>query len=105
MGQVVLSHPDGPCFKCYEFITDEDLKAEAAKYGDVGIRPQVIWANGILASAAIGIGVEILSGWTKRQPTAFYNHFDGNKLNLFDNHKVQSGAFEGSFRCQHYDKT
>ena len=46
MGQTVLSHPKGPCFKCYNFITDEDL-AKEANYGDAGVRPQVIWANSI----------------------------------------------------------
>ena len=101
MGQVAMSHPDGPCFKCLEFITDNDLGLEASKYGEVGIRPQVIWANSILANTAVGLGVEILSEWTGETPKVFYKHFDGNKLIVFENFKVESGYFKLN-RCKHY---
>lgn len=62
MGQIALSHPEGPCFRCYGFIADADLEEEAQGYGNVGARPQVIWANSILASVAVGLGIEIMSG-------------------------------------------
>lgn len=101
MGQIVLSHPDGPCFKCLDFITDKDLETEASKYGDVGSRPQVIWANSILANTAIGLSVEILSEWTGKKPKVFYKHFDGNTLELYDNFKAGSGFYKAS-KCEHY---
>lgn len=49
-GQVILSSPGGLCMRCMGFLTDEKLAQEAARYGDAGGRPQVIWPNGILAS-------------------------------------------------------
>lgn len=101
MGQIVLSHPDGPCFKCLDFITDKDLEIESSNYGDVGSRPQVIWANSILANTAVGLGVEILSGWTGKNPKIFYKHLCGNKLNLLDNFKVENKSFSGK-KCTHY---
>lgn len=101
MGQVVMSHPEGPCFKCLEFIADNDLALEASKYGESGIRPQVIWANSILANTAVGIGVEILSKWTGKSPKVFYRHFDGNQLILFENLKVKSGYFKEK-KCNHF---
>lgn len=102
MGQVVLSHPSGPCFKCYNFITNKDLEIEALNYGDAGIRPQVIWPNSILASTAVGVGVDLLSGWRKQSLTAFYKHFDGNTLTLSENLKIVSNQFNDGFICTHY---
>ena len=101
MGQVVMSHPNGPCFRCLGFITDNDLEQEASKYGEVGARSQVIWINSILGNTAVGLGVEILSEWTGKTPKVFYKHLDGNKLTLFENFKVESGYFELN-RCKHY---
>ena len=63
MGQVVLSHPDGPCFKCLEFITDKDLELEASRYGAVGIRQQVASINGTLATTAVTLALQLLSSW------------------------------------------
>jgi hypothetical protein len=48
------------------FLTDELLTQEAARYGDAGGRPQVIWSNGVLCSAAVGIIVDLLTGWSGR---------------------------------------
>lgn len=104
MGQVVLSHPKGPCFKCYNFITEKDLEREAENYGDAGIRPQVIWANSILASAAIGLGVDLMSNWTKKSPTAFYKCFDGNTLSLVDHPRILVGSFDEFEDCPHFRK-
>ena len=49
-GQVLLSMPGFPCFKCAGFLNDDNLAKEAAKYGAAGGKPQVVWSNGILAS-------------------------------------------------------
>src|SRR6266568_7663439 len=59
-GQVILSVPRGPCMKCMHFITDQNLEKEAGRYGDAGVRPQVVWANGVLASVAVGVAVDLL---------------------------------------------
>jgi len=49
-GQVILSMPGMPCMFCTGYLTDEKLGREAARYGNTGGRPQVVWANGVLAS-------------------------------------------------------
>lgn len=102
MGQIVLSHPEGPCFKCYRFIDEEDLKKEADQYGDAGNRPQVIWPNAILASTAIGLGVEILTNWNNRSTKVFYKRFDGNSLLLTDDLRVKEGITTEKKKCPHY---
>ena len=81
-GQVVLSVPGGPCLRCMRFITDENLAIEAQRYGDAGPGAQVVWANGVLASAAVGILVELLTGWTRRKLDYIYLSYDGNTSTL-----------------------
>ncbi len=78
-GQVILSMPGGPCMKCLGFLSNENLKREADLYGAAGGRPQVVWANGILASLAIGIVVDLVTGWNAISARGEYLHFDGNR--------------------------
>lgn len=78
-GQVILSIPGGPCFRCLGFLTDENLRQEAELYGAAGGRPQVVWSNGVLASVAVGLVVELLTGWQRRRLRAEYLHFDANE--------------------------
>ena len=63
-GQVILSAPGHECMKCLGFITPEKLAKEAQAYGAAGPKPQVVWPNGVLASTAVGLAVEALTGWT-----------------------------------------
>ena len=77
-GQVILSMPGRPCMRCMGFITERKLALEAAKYGDIGGRPQVVWPNGVLASTAVGIFVDLLSGWTHSENKLFYLSYNGN---------------------------
>lgn len=81
-GQVIFSMPGGPCMRCLRFITDENLALEGQQYGDAGPRAQVVWANGVLASAAVGIVVEALTGWTGRELDHAYLGYDGNTSTL-----------------------
>lgn len=62
-GQIILSSPCGPCMTCMGFLTAEKLAAEAARYGSAGGRPQVVWPNGALASTAVGLAVDLVTGW------------------------------------------
>jgi len=78
-GQVILSLPEGPCMKCLGFLTEENLRQEANQYGAAGGRPQVVWANGILASLAVGILVDLLTGWNGLPVRGEYLHLDGNQ--------------------------
>src|SRR5882762_2342189 len=77
-GQVILSLPGGPCMKCLGFLSDNNLQQEAELYGAAGGRPQVVWANGVLASIAVGLLVDLLTGWNGLPPEGEYLHFDGN---------------------------
>jgi molybdopterin-synthase adenylyltransferase len=60
-------------------LTNEKLAAEAGLYGSAGSRPQVVWPNGVLASTAVGLAVEIVTGWTRRSISHIYLVYDGNQ--------------------------
>jgi len=81
-GQVILSSPGNLCMRCMGFLTDAKSKEEAEKYGKAGSRPQVVWPNGVLASIAVGLAVDLVTGWTKRSPKFAYFVFDGNENTL-----------------------
>lgn len=81
-GQVILSAPGGPCMKCLGFLNEERLRQEADQYGAAGDRPQVVWTNGVLASVAVGILVEMLTGWKGPRGEGEYLHYDGNTHEL-----------------------
>lgn len=77
-GQVFLSMPGRPCLWCAGYLREERLAREAENYGGAGGRPQVVWANGVLASTAVGIVVDLLTGWTRTARNAVYLSYDAN---------------------------
>lgn len=99
-GQVLLVTPDSPCFRCLHFLRDDDLAREGQRYGDAGIRPQVVWANGILASAAVGLVVDLLTGWTRASAPFEYLLFDGNAAELRKHPLLEH--LDTSKRCPHF---
>jgi hypothetical protein len=64
-GSTILSSPGEFCMRCMGFLSDEKLAQEAARYGNVGGRPQVVWPNGVLASTAVGLAVDLVTNWTR----------------------------------------
>jgi molybdopterin-synthase adenylyltransferase len=78
-GQVILSAPGHPCMRCCGFITDERLGEEARRYGAAGSRPQVVWANGTLASTAVGLLTQVLTPWYANPPGFVFVQYDGNR--------------------------
>ena len=78
-GQVILSMPGGPCMWCMNFLTEEKLGREANNYGAAGGRPQVVWSNGVLASTAVGLAVEVLTNWTRSPRNAVFLSYRGNE--------------------------
>ena len=98
-GQVILSMPGEPCMTCMGFLSEEKLGREAGRYGDVGIKPQVVWSNGILASSAVGIAIDILTNWTERRSQSFYLSYDGNIGTLNMHPKFQYMKLN---KCGHY---
>jgi len=77
-GQIIQSSPGGLCMRCMGFLTDEKLATEGALYGNAGPRPQVIWPNGLLASSAVGLAVDLVTNWTQRRRLHAYLAYDGN---------------------------
>jgi hypothetical protein len=77
-GQVILSSPGNLCMRCMGFLTDQRIAEETARYGKAGPRPQVVWPNGVLASTAVGLVVDIVTGWTRRALHHAYLVYDGN---------------------------
>jgi len=77
-GQVILSMPGELCMTCLGFLTEEKLAREAERYGAAGSRPQVVWANGILASSAVGIAIDLITDWTQSLRGPVYLSYDSN---------------------------
>jgi len=98
-GQVVLSSPDGPCMRCVRFLTDEGLTDEAARYGDAGDRPQVVWPNGVLASTAVGIAIDLVTGWTRKRRNFDYLVYDGTRGTVKPSLYIQKREFGP---CPHF---
>ncbi|MGA2228477.1 MAG: ThiF family adenylyltransferase [Syntrophobacteraceae bacterium] len=81
-GQIILSSPGSLCMKCMGFLTDEKLAKEASDYGNAGPRPQVVWPNGVLASTAVGLAVDIVTDWTRSRRPYAYLVYDGNRATV-----------------------
>ncbi len=77
-GQIVLSMPGSACFRCLGFLNERDLAEEVGRYGHAGPRPQVVWANAILAATAVGVAVDLLTDWTHALRGPVYLSYDGN---------------------------
>jgi hypothetical protein len=98
-GQVILSSPGQPCMRCCGFITDERLEEEARRYGAAGSRPQVVWANGTLASTAVGLLTQVLTPWYANPPGFVFLQYDGNKGTVTRNPQMELLKSSG---CPHH---
>ncbi|HET6844297.1 MAG TPA: ThiF family adenylyltransferase [Candidatus Angelobacter sp.] len=101
-GQIILSSPCSPCMTCMGFLTAEKLAAEAARYGNAGGRPQVVWPNGALASTAVGLAVDLVTGWTRKNRSYAYLVYDGNEGTLTPS-KTLIGIEK--YVCKHFGDT
>ncbi len=98
-GQVILSSPGGACMKCMGFLTDDKLAQEAALYGNAGNRPQVVWPNGVLASTAVGLAVDLVTNWTRRGHSHAYLVYDGNAATVKESVTLRN---IGISACPHF---
>jgi len=73
------------------------LEREAEQYGAAGGRPQVVWPNGVLASTAVGIVLELLTPWHRAR--FIYMEYDGNRRTVSPSHWMT--ALEHR-ECPHY---
>jgi len=98
-GQIFLSMPGQPCLRCAGILTDDLLAEEARRYGAAGGKPQVIWPNGLLASAAIGFFMQLVTPWHPHHRNFAYLEYDG------DNQILQPSPLTELIRrkpCEHF---
>jgi molybdopterin/thiamine biosynthesis adenylyltransferase len=98
-GQLFVSLPGETCMWCANFLKAELLEREAARYGAAGARPQVVWANGFLASTAIGLCVDLLTGFTGTRRYCEYLTYDGNIPFLMRHPRLE---YVPKAACAHY---
>jgi molybdopterin-synthase adenylyltransferase len=98
VGQVAMSHPDGPCLRCMNIVTDDRLRREAEEYGAAGDKPQVVWPNGVLASTAIGLLMSLLTPWTSEIPPRYFE-YNGNIGSITPSKRW---PFISNQQCKHY---
>ncbi|ATN37751.1 hypothetical protein ACO34A_28735 (plasmid) [Rhizobium sp. ACO-34A] len=98
-GQVVLSSPGTPCLRCFGIVTDNALTDEAAQYGDAGGKPQVVWPNGILASTAVGLLVQLFTPWHGKPVRSAYFAFDASEGTLVASDRLRRRA---GMACHHF---
>ena len=97
-GQTVLSSPGGRCLWCLGILTQERIAREAERYGKAGSRPQVVWPNGVLASLAVGLFVQLVCPWHDAPQISACSEFDANR------HRVETSRLDhsGAARCDHF---
>lgn len=98
-GQVILSSPGKPCLRCLGLLTDERLKLEAQDYGVAGGKPQVVWPNGVLASVAVGLVVQLVTPWLRHPVATAYLEYDGNRHQVITSNRLRAVMDEA---CCHY---
>lgn len=103
-GQVILSMPNDLCMVCMGFLNETTLAKEAALYGAAGKKPQVVWPNGVLASSAVGIAIDLLTDWTHSLRRSIYLSYDGNSNTIGPHVRMQ---YIDNLICEHFptDKT
>lgn len=98
-GQVVLSCPGRPCLRCFGVVTDEALTREGRNYGEAGGKPQVVWPNGVLASTAVGLVMQLITPWFEAPTESAYLEYDGNRGTIAPSHRMKLLAGRN---CVHY---
>ncbi len=99
-GQAILSMPGHQCLRCMGIITERKLAEEAKRYGAAGSRPQVVWSNGVLASTAVGIFVQLVTPWHDNRSPVQYLTYDGNRHIVSPRSGIE---YILGRRCTHYD--
>src|ERR1035437_425730 len=86
--RVILSMPGCLCMRCLGYLRDDLLAREAENYGAAGGRPQVVWANGALASAAVGVFPQLFTPWHGAHAASVYLEYDGNNQTVTTSNRL-----------------
>jgi hypothetical protein len=87
-GQAALSIPGGACLWCMGILREQLLAEEAADYGHAGIRQQVVWPNGVLASSAVGLFMSVILPWAPSLMPVLLE-YDGNRGTIVPSPKLE----------------
>lgn len=98
-GQVVLSMPGKPCLQCLGVVRQEALAEEGRRYGAAGGKPQVVWPNGVIASSAVGLIVQLVTPWHANVMDSIYLEYDGNRHTMIHRLGYERAL---SRTCPHY---
>jgi molybdopterin/thiamine biosynthesis adenylyltransferase len=98
-GQIILSSPGSPCLRCCGVVTDQRLAEEARSYCNAGPRPQVVWPNGVLASTAVGMLMQLVTSWHHKAPSFAYLEYDGNRGTIMPSKRME---FLKAAPCPHH---
>ncbi len=99
VGQVAMSSPGWCCLRCMAIVTEETLKQEAQRYGAAGPKPQVVWPNGVLASTAIGLFMQLVCPWHKASTGFAYLEYNGNDSTVRPSPRAEYAKL---IPCRHY---
>lgn len=75
------------------------LAEEARTYGDAGGKPQVVWPNGVLASTAVGLVVQLVTPWSKVRRRSAYFCYDANEGTVVEADRLRRRRDQA---CPHY---
>lgn len=103
VGQAVLSSPDHACLRCLGIIDDETLALEerARQYGDAGSKPQVVWPNGVLASTAVGLAMQLVTPWQGKTCLSAHLEYNGDLGTLAESGRHKAFVAK-RMTCPHY---
>ena len=102
-GQMIMTLPGQPCMRCLVFLTSDKLAQEENRYGDVGINPQVVWTNAMLASLAVGAFIRLVTPWSDNQESYTWLELDGNSQTVMAS--TQPDYFPRRPICPHHGGT
>lgn len=98
-GQVILSMPGCPCMTCLGFLNERTLAREAERYGAAGHKPQVVWPNGVLASSAVGVAVDLFTDWSRSLRAHVYLSYRANDGTMVPHARL---PYVSAGPCPHY---
>ncbi len=100
-GQVARSVSGGPCLRCLNILNDQNISQEALLYGSAGSKPQVVWSNGVVASSAVGMFVEMFTDWHQGTQIIACLDYDGNKNTVEVSNRMKIPCVMDG-ECEHY---